>query len=182
MLRNLAFIAAVTVALASCGGDDPPDIAQCNGTPRAAVVYVGNASFPELAGIPNACVYSTRTSKLAELDPLVDRALKEADRPRVYFIGAYTDLPLRFRAHRPGISESTSLWFAPDNAKADGIENNITGITVNDTTDGAAACNGLVAQLKAHHTTAQCILWDVGGFVPAQRAEAILQLHLELAQ
>jgi hypothetical protein len=181
MLKSLA-LAAVIAGLVSCGGAEPPDIAQCNGTPRAAVVFVGNAPFPELAGIPDACVYSTRATTTSALDPVVDRALKAANRPRVYFIGAYSELPLRWRASRPGIAETTSLWFTPDGASPSGIVGTITPILLNDTLDSAKACNGLATKLIAQGNLAVCQLWDTGGFTPAQRAEAIRQLHLELAQ
>lgn len=181
-MRNTLALAAAIAGLVSCGGAEPPDIAQCNGTPRAAVVFVGNAPFPELAGIPDACVYSTRATTTAVLDPVVDRALKAANRPRVYFIGVYTELPLRWRALRPGVAETTSLWFTPDSATASGIAGNITPILLNDTADSSMACNALATQLKAQGNFAVCQLWETGGFTPAQRAAAIEQLHLELAQ
>lgn len=179
------FITAIALAmsLAACGGAANPaaPIAQCNGTPRAAVVYVGQPAFPELAGVPDACVYSTQAQTVAELDGVVDQALTVANRPRVYLIGAYTDLPLRWRASRPGIGEITSLWFVPDGAKADGIVDSLASVYVNDTAGGAHECNALAAQLIAQHTPAVCQLWDSGGFTADERAAAIAQLHLELA-
>lgn len=182
-MRNLLTILAAA-ALASCGGDDPltPDLAHCNGTPRAAVVYVGRPSFPELAQVPSACVYATRAQTIAELDAVVDRALGDSGKKRVYFIGAYTDLPLRWRAAHPGVGEITSLWFVPDGASAAGITGSLATVYVNDTTDGARICNQLAVQLKAQGTPSACLLWDEAGFTTAQRAVAIEQLHLELSK
>jgi hypothetical protein len=183
-MRNTLLLAAAVAALISCGGDGAPaaPLAQCKGTPHAAVVYVGQPTFPELAGVQDACVYGTQAGTIAELDSVVDRALKESGKPRVYLIGAYTDLPLRWRAARPGIGETTSLWFPPDGSSAAGIVGSLPFIMINDTNDGATICSALATQLVAQHTPARCQLWDHGGFTADQRAAAIAQLHLELAR
>jgi hypothetical protein len=176
-MRKYIILAAVA-ALSACGGDSEPPIAQCNGTPHAAIVYVGAAPFPELAGIPDACVYGTEAKSVTDLDKIVDRALKESSQIRVYFIGAYTALPLTWRAARPGIADTTSLWFVPDGSSAAGIVGSITTVYVNDTADGARECNVIATQLLAQESPGQCRIWDEGGFTPAQRAAAIAQLQL----
>jgi hypothetical protein len=181
MKHLIAF--ALVAALAACGGADPAaPIAQCNGTPRAAVVYVGSAPFPELAAVPNACVYSTQASTIAELDGVVDQALSVAHQPRVYLIGAYTDLPLRWRAARPGIAEITSLWFAPASASGAGIDGSVATIYINDTFDDAIACSALATQLAAQRSAALCQLWERGGFTADQRQAAVAQLQLGFAR
>lgn len=182
-MRNLFIIiaAAAAAALASCGGEEEiTPSAQCVGTPRAAVVYVGKAHFPELAGIHDACVYSTAANSIAELDLVVDRALRESGRRRVYFISAFTGLPLAWRAARPGLGEITSLWFPPEGTSGAGIVGSLSTVHVNDTAEGAAACNALAARLKADGTPAACQLWPADGFNAEQRAAAIEQLQLHV--
>jgi hypothetical protein len=164
-MKTFIALALAALSISGCGGDDPPipPLARCNGTPRAAVVYVGSAAFPELAGVPNACVYGTQAQTIAQLDAVVDRALGESGKKRVYLIGAYTDLPLKWRAARPGIGEITSLWFVPDGSSAAGIQGSVATVFINDTADGARTCNELAVQLKAQGTAAVCQLWDEAG-------------------
>lgn len=98
-------------AIVSCGGGtDLAAVAQCNGTPQAAVVYVGGDVPAQLAAIPDACVYSTSE---ADLDATVLRAKVDTQQLRVYMIGNATAAPLDYMAAHPGSVSIASLWFAP---------------------------------------------------------------------
>lgn len=98
-------------ALVSCGGgSDPMPIAQCNGAPKAAVVYVGESPPAQFAEIPNACVYTTDA---AGLEATVARAKGDASVPRVYVISNGTTAALDYMATSPGSVNIASVWFTP---------------------------------------------------------------------
>lgn len=104
-------IAVIAATLAACGGGgDAAPIAQCNGTPRAAVIYVGDNVPGALAGLGNACVYSTDA---AGLETAVLRGMDAVQSPRVYLIGNGTTAPLDYMAAHPGHVNDASLWMTP---------------------------------------------------------------------
>lgn len=181
-MKTIACLFAA-LALTACGGDEQTDapIAQCNGTPKAAIVYVGTAPFPELRTLPNACVYSTAAQTVPELAAVVDTARAAAGTPRAYLVGAYTALPLAYRAANPGKGDITSLWFTPATSVPGTIPDSIAFVYLNTGPWGEQDCHALTAALIAQHTFAECDVWPQAvDFGPAERTAALKQLHLDL--
>lgn len=175
-------IIMITLAalLAACGGGEPAagpaPIAQCNGTPKAAVVYVGAQAFPELAAVRNACVYSVDAVSVAEVKAEADRAHAESGRLRAYFIatGPGAAWVIGYMNANPGYTDVASLWFAPL-TKAENLHGSLVGIALNDTdADACMKQAGVMTQV----VPATCRLWPTGGFGPEQRAAALEQLSL----
>lgn len=149
--------------LVSCGGGTTTPLAQCNGTPKAAIVYVGDDVPAALAAVPDACVYTTAPG--AGVDAVVDRALSESGKPRVYMIGRSNAGPLDFMAARPGYVDTASLWFAP--AWSGDLRGSLVAIIAN---------GGHCPVAVNHYGPVQC-LPAVSGF---DLATAIDQLRLDL--
>lgn len=150
----------IAASLFACGSGTP-DIAQCNGTPKAAVVYVGNGEPRELLLLANACVYTTDNAGFAAT---VDRAKAEASAPRVYVIANRTVEPLDYMAAHPGNVDTLSLWHT--RAWTGDLRGSIASIIAN-----GGACP---APLN-HHGPVVC-QFAAGFDINA----AIGQLHLEL--
>lgn len=194
-MKNLSAI-LVAFLLVACGGGGDPDpvvalaaaaaptasaapLAQCTGTPKAAIVYAGAHAFPELAAVSNACVYSTAAATVQDLKGVIDTATAAAGTERVYLIAtdAGAGLALGYMNTNPGHTDTPSIWFAPFTTFAAGGAKSIISVHLNDT--DAAACAKQAAVLPMY-VPPQCVTWPDANFGPEQRAAAIAQLHLEL--
>lgn len=200
-MKKLLFI-AIAFVLTACGGGDPDSlaplsvaaasspstaaapaisvpIAQCNGTPKAAIVYAGTVGFPELATVHDACVYTTPAATLSDLSTVVRQATNAAGVLRVSLIGSGDGATqaLAWMNANPGASDVASFWFMPFTTDAPGLFHSIVSVHLNDT--DAQACAKQAAALP-QYVPAQCVMWPDAGFGPDQRAAAISQLHLEL--
>lgn len=109
-MKSISLILVIAMALSACGGGDPTFIAQCNGAPKAAVLYVGAGAPTPLAAIPDACVYSTDDDGIAAA---VQDAKANAHVQAVYMIGNGTSAPLDYMATHPGNVIVASLWLTP---------------------------------------------------------------------
>lgn len=175
-MKHLIASLVATLYLAACGGngdDTQPPIAQCNGTPRTAVVYAGSAPFPELAGIDNACVYSTQDTSVAALATLMQQARTATGVTRPFLVGsgAGADQALAYMAGDPGRTDGASLWLGQFDPAT-----NLRGSIVTYRLNGPN-CEPLASALRARFTPAFC--------APADRfdgAAAIAQLHLEVVR
>jgi hypothetical protein len=188
-LFNIAVLAS-SLFLAACGGGtdtaeqtkafaslgqtaatEPAPIAKCNGTPKVAVVYVGQAvDFPDLAALPNACVYTTQAATVAEFAAVMEQARNASGVMRPYIISYGTLLPLAYRDAFPGISEVTSMWNVPATQQVPEQHGSIVSVYLN----GGDGCESIAAAIVAQHTPSVCSMAAVTDW----QAAAIAQLQL----
>jgi pimeloyl-ACP methyl ester carboxylesterase len=176
-MKKLIITIATTLLLAACGGNSDPlpaaPIAQCNGTPRTAVVYAGSEPFPELASVGNACVYSTQDTSVEALVTLMQQARTAAGVTRPFLVGsgAGADLALAYMAGDPGRTDGASLWLGQFDP-ATKLGGSIVTYKLN-----GPNCEPLASALRASWTPAFCS--------PADRfdgARAIEQLQLQIVR
>lgn len=147
MKTTLCFLLALL--LCACGGGEPAPIAQCNGAPKAAVVYVGPNPPVALAGVPDACVYTTDAATVAQLEPVVADAVAAAHVPRVYFVAEGNALPLDYLHAHPGSVDIASVWFAPPWSGSTG--HSLASIYLN-----GGECESTAAGIRAQFEPALC--------------------------
>lgn len=205
MKKHLILIVAVTFALMACGGGEPEPLpsepasyteqsiggvayrTRCNGTPSTAIVYLGDvASFPELATVADACIFATSAEGLSaeRARILVNEAKRVTAQPRVSIIGLEDGsmAALNFMGAHPGHVGFASLWHGDrfDVAGLSGLRGSLVSIYLNAGVH-FAECDAAATLIRGQGTFATCKAWPAN-FDAGQRAEALVQIHLELTR
>lgn len=150
-VASLAIVAAAT--LQACGGDSSPapiPVAQCNGTPRAAVVYAGADPFPTLSAVPNACTIVAAGDIGAALDAV--RQAAGLPRAHVVAVGDRASQVLDLVGQRPGDFDTLTLWLMSHDAGAVRMAGRVSTTYLN----GGPTCEAVAAAVRAQGTPGVC--------------------------
>lgn len=149
MIKKLFSMFLLPLLFIGCGGGDPATPADsCNGTPTAAVVFVG----APVTTIKNACTTYVEATDLASLRAAAVDVTTKAGQSRVYLVGAGKGayLVLQYKITYLGTVDVISMWGDIFGMDVTPIKGSITSLHFN------GDCAVMAAQIRDQGVPAVC--------------------------